>query len=528
MLPFQKKLSNSFYAMLSLPATAMGFGLAVQIAALSWLLSTQYGLEIRDIGLVWATGPLAGIIGQVVIGIISDNVWIWNGRRRAFILIGGVLASLGLLALPNIGVIQASMGFEGVLGVAIVVSLTIDLAINVSFNPTRSIIADVTPEGRPRTKGYTWMQTVSGSFGVLAYLIGAVWDNYVLIYFGVILVFLFSVLPPFFIKEPRHLGQYGKDDQEAAAANKAAREAKKEKTNEASLVEIMKTILPLWGFLLYAIYGIFGRLGLIPRIPNYGFEILCLLLTIGVMIYTMTRKEDGVSRERDGLTGFRKVLAAHSFTWIGVQTMFIYMFAFVRFRVPELADVQIDPELLLINGEAESARIAEINDTIGRIVNWSFFSLNLVAAIIPVLILEPLAARFGRVRTHAVSLAIMAIGYYGILQFGYAPALIYALMAVVGIGWAATISLPFAIMSQKIPQERMGLYMGLFNLSVVLPQFVSSFGIGEVVNDVENKGVIFIVCTLTIAISAALWAFVKEPRDIHTLNPLFKETEEDR
>lgn len=516
MLAFQKNLSNSFYALLSLPATAMGFGLAVQIAALSWLLSTKFNLEIRDIGLVWATGPLAGIIGQVVIGIISDNVWVWNGRRRAFILVGGVLAALGLLALPNIGVIQASMGLEGILGIAIVVSLSIDLAINISFNPTRSIIADVTPEGRPRTKGYTWMQTVSGSFGVLAYLIGAVWDNYILIYFGVVLVLLFSIIPPFFIKEPRHLGQYGKSDEDAEAANKVVHANKESKVNEASLPEIMKTILPLWGFLLYAIYGILGRLGLIPPIPNYGFEIACLVITVGVITYTMTRKEDGISRERDGLTGFRKVLAAHSFTWIGVQTMFIYLFAFVRYRVPELASVDIDPALLAENGAAETARLNEINDTIGRIVNWSFFSLNLVAAIIPVVILEPLAARFGRVRTHAISLGVMAVGYYGILQFGYTPAMIYSLMAIVGIGWAATISLPFAIMSQKIPQSRMGLYMGLFNLSVVLPQFVSSFGVGELVNDAIDKGIIFIVCTLTIGISAVLWAFVKEPRDIYT------------
>lgn len=520
MLPFQKNLTNSFYAMLSLPATAMGFGLAVQIAALSWLLSTQYGLEIRDIGLVWATGPLAGILGQVIIGIVSDNVWVMNGRRRVFILIGGVLAALGLLALPNIGIIQASMGLGGILGVAIVVSLTIDLAINVSFNPTRSIIADVTPEGRPRTKGYTWMQTVSGSFGVLAYLIGAVWDNYVLIYFGVILVFLFSVVPPFFIKEPRHLGHYGKTDEEAEEASKQILPGTEKRVNEASLVEIMKTILPLWGFLLYAIYGIFGRVGLIPQIPNYLFELFCLILTIGLITYTMTRREDGISREKDGLTGFRKVLAAHSFTWIGIQTMFIYMFAFVRYRIPELADVQIDPALLLEDAALETDRVNAINETIGRIVNWSFFSLNLVAAIIPVLVLEPLAARFGRVRTHAVSLATMALGYYGILQFGYTPALIYALMAFVGIGWAATISLPFAIMSQKVSQSRMGLYMGLFNLSVVLPQFVSSFGIGELVNDMENKGIIFIVSSLTVGISALLWALIKEPRDIHTENPV--------
>ena len=522
MLPFQKKLTNSFYAMLSLPATAMGFGLAVQIAALSWLLSTKYGLEISDIGLVWATGPLAGIIGQVVVGIISDNVWVMNGRRRAFILVGGVLAALGLLALPNIGIIQAGLGLEGVLGIAIVVSLSIDLAINISFNPTRAIIADVTPEGRPRTKGYTWMQTVSGTFGVLAYLIGAIWGNYVLIYFGVVLVFLFSVVPPFFIKEPRYLGQYGKDEEAAAAASKLASENNKNNVNEASLYEIMKTILPLWGFLLYALYGIFRRLGVLPDIPYYGLEIVCGLLTIVVVVITMMQKEHGISREKDGLIGFRKVLAAHSFTWIGVQTMFIYLFAFVQFRVPELADVEIDPLLLDNggNGEVDPDRLEAINATIGRIVNWSFFSLNLVAAIIPVLILEPLAARFGRVRTHAVCIAIMTIGYLSILQFGYAPAMIYAMMAIVGIGWAATISLPFAIMSQKISQSRMGLYMGLFNLSVVLPQFVSSFGVGELVQEAENKGVIFIVSALTVGISALLWFFVREPRDIYTAHPV--------
>lgn len=523
MLEFQKKLSNSFYAVLSLPATAMGFALAVQIAALSWLLSTKYGLDIRDIGLVWATGPFAGIVGQVVIGIISDNVWVWNGRRRAFILVGGVLAGLMLLALPHIGIIQASLGFDGVLGVAIAVSLTLDLAINVSFNPTRSIIADVTPEGRPRTKGYTWMQTVSGSFGVLAYLIGAVFNNFVLIYFGAVLVFLFSFIPPFLVKEPRHLGQYGREDEEPEKKEDGA------KDNHASIIEIMKTILPLWGFLIYAIYGFLVRLGGMTPIPNYAFEIGCMGLTLILVIYTLSRKEEGKSIEKAGLIGFQKVLAAHSFTWIGVQTMFIYLFAFVRFRVPEIADIDIDPMILeaegIINGNAEGLGVAvktveEINDTIGRIVNWSFFSLNLVAAIIPVLLLEPFAARFGRVRVHTISIAIMALGYLSIVFLGYSPAVIYTLMAVVGIGWAATISLPFAIMSQKIPQSRMGLYMGLFNLSVVLPQFVSSLGVGELVNDVEDKSIIFWVATITVAISAAAWATIKEPVDRFKENPV--------
>ncbi|MEL6639575.1 MAG: MFS transporter, partial [Bacteroidota bacterium] len=118
MLNIQKQLTNSFYALLSLPATAMGFALSVQIAALSWLLSTKYGLEIHDVGLVWAAGPIAGIVGQVLIGFISDQVWFMGGRRKPFIFIGGFLAALMLLALPNIDIISGALGMDGILGVA--------------------------------------------------------------------------------------------------------------------------------------------------------------------------------------------------------------------------------------------------------------------------------------------------------------------------------------------------------------------------------------------------------------------------
>ncbi|TVQ86137.1 MAG: MFS transporter, partial [Bacteroidetes bacterium] len=149
MLDFQKKLTNGFYALLSLPATAMGFALAIQIAALSWILRTEFGFEIYEIGIVWATGPIAGIFGQVIIGVISDNVWVWNGRRRIFIFFGGVLAALMILCLPNIGFIASTFGISNILIIAIFISLTLDMSINVSFNPTRSLIADVTPPGQP-------------------------------------------------------------------------------------------------------------------------------------------------------------------------------------------------------------------------------------------------------------------------------------------------------------------------------------------------------------------------------------------
>lgn len=486
MLEMQKKLTNTFYALLSLPSTAMGFALSVQISALSWILSTKYGLEIHDVGLVWAAGPIAGILGQIIFGIISDKVWFWNGRRRGFIFIGGFLAAIMMLALPNLDVISSTLGIDGILGVAIAVALSLDLAINVGFNPTRSIIADVTPEGVERTKGYTWMQTISGTFGVLAYVIGAVWNNYVLIYFGVGLVFLLSVIPPIFIEEPKEL-----DFDDPADNGDHKHETK------SSLRDILGYIQPLWGFFIYAIYAFTARLANF-HMDNYYIEIFCFAITIFFIIKVLLRSSDGLSKAEAGIVGFKKVLAAHSFTWIGIQTMFIYMYPYVQYEVYGYDAASVIPE--------------DVGIEMGRVVSWSFLILNAVGALLPVTVLEPIARRIGKVKTHAISIAIMAGGYAAMLFLGFTPVVIYIIMAVLGVGWAATISLPFAIMSQKVDKRKMGLFMGLFNLSVVLPQLVASFGVGQAVSNAENKSLVFIISAATLGISALLWFMVKEDK----------------
>lgn len=472
MLAIQKNLSRRFYALLSLPATAMGFALSVQISALSWLLTTQYGLDIHDVGLVWAAGPIAGILGQVIIGVISDNVWLWHGRRRPFILIGGMLAALSLLALPGIGVINDNLGLDALLGVAIAVALTLDLSINVSFNPTRAIIADVTPAGHERTRGYTWMQTISGSFGVLAYAIGTYWNNFALIYIGAGLVLLLSIIPPLLIKEPRQLAE-----PDAPAADPSA--------HKVSFIDGLMIIQPLWGFLLYSIYALALRLAHM-EVTHYWVELACVALTLGLIANTLRKKEQPAA-DGTSLTGFQKVLAAHAFTWVGVQSMFVYMIAFVQQNLPQLDDIAT-----------------------GQVISGGFLVLSLVSAVLPVLLLEPLARKVGRVRVHAWAIASMSLGYFALSQLGSSSMHIYLLMAVLGIGWSATISLPFAIMSQKVAATKMGLYMGLFNLAVVLPQLVASMGIGRILNQVADKNLLFVICGLCLAISAVAWLSVKE------------------
>lgn len=437
--PTKNKLSAAKYVNLSLPATAMGFALCVQIAALSWILNSQYGLNIEEVGFVWLAGPLAGILGQVIIGLISDNVWFWGGRRRPFIVIGGTVAALMILALPFIDVINEATGIGSLVGVAITVALLLDLAINVSFNPARSIIADVTPAGAARTKGYTWMQTISGFFGVLAYLIGAFVSNYALIYVGAGLVLLFAVFPVLFIQEPRHLQEEG-------------------------------------------------------GAPLDSPEPLEAIVTDEVAVPTQA------ANPRAGATDwpeFLKICFAHAFTWVGVQSMFIYTFAFVKEEI--------------MGFETVAQLSQEQNNDIGFSIGVAFAILNTVGFILPAAALEPLAKRIGRVKTHALALLVSVAGYVLIATAGASYTSFFLCMAVVGVGWAAVVSLPFAIMSEVVDQGRMGWFMGLFNLSVVLPQIVAS-KLGGLIEATPDKSIIFWIAAGTLAVSALLWFTVREQK----------------
>ncbi len=473
-LKFQRERNKLFFATLSLPSTAMGLALSVQLSALSWILTTQFGLDVHDIGLVWAAGPIAGIFGQVIIGSLSDHAWFWNGRRRPFIIIGGTVAALSLLALPQIGVISSALGLEGIVGIALIIALTLDFAINVGFNPTRSIIADVTPEGDERTRGFTWMQTISGSISVGGYAIGAIFDNYVLIYTGAIAVFAFSVFPPLFIQEPREL--VAEEDHEPEASTR-------------SFKDLMLSIQPLWGFLIYDAYAMTLRLAGI-RPDNFYAEIVCGILTLFLIGRALLRRSDVADEAEAGKREFHKVLAAHSFSWIGIHTTFVYMIVFVQQQFATLSDIDM-----------------------GRSVSLSFLILNAVGALLPLFVLEPLARRIGRVATHTYALAVMSVAYFVLYFFGETLTAVYVLIGLVGVGWASIVSLPFAIMSQKVDVKQMGLYMGLFNLSVVLPQLTVSLGVAMAISRAPDKASIFLISAIAIALSAIAWTRISEDEE---------------
>jgi Na+/melibiose symporter-like transporter len=291
-----------------------------------------------------------------------------------------------------------------------------------------------------------------------------------------------SIIPTIFIEEPRELKKSEDEEGDSSVDNTSA-------------IEILNNIRPLWGFLIYAVYAITARI-LKFEMDNYYVELVCLAITLFFIIKVMLQSSDGLTKKQSGIVGFKKVLAAHSFTWLGIQTMFVYMFAYVQYKVYGYATGDVID--------------ADIQVEMGKVVSISFLILNAVGALLPAFVLEPITRKIGRVKTHAICIGIMAVGYAGMLFFGFTPVIIYILMGVLGVGWAATISLPFAIMSQKVDQSQMGLFMGLFNLAVVLPQLVASFGVGQAVSEASDKSLIFIISAVTLAASSILWFMVKE------------------
>ena len=492
MLKIQKKMSNAFLALLALPATAVGFALSTQIAALSWILSNKYHLDIHDVAFVWLAGPIAGIFGQVIVGLLSDNVWFMGGRRRPFIMIGGMVSTIAFLALPHIRGISNVTGITDIILIASVIALFLDLSVNVTFNPARSIIADLTPEGKVRTSGYVWMQIISGFFGVFAYFLSMVFGNVLLLNIAAVIVFATAVFPILFIQERKDLEI-----------------AKAESQEKYGVLQIFQEIFPLYGFLVFGFFSLFYHF--YPEaLGAWHNPVLIAALAysviIGIIIIIQGVKNPTNRNE------FQKIMLAHSFTWVAFQSMFILSGFFIEHQI--LPNIGLKGVAANWFAEKLTGTVQNSGATVGNMVSLGFFILNLIGAIFP-LILQSIAKHIGRVKTYIGALAFSAIGYFYIAYFSRVEIDFYIGMFLVGIGWSAVISIVFAIMSERVNPAKMGLYMGVFNLAVVLPQMMSN-GVANVIKSTGNHQLLYIFCGLLVTTSVIFWMFVKEPESSGT------------
>ncbi|MEM9339829.1 MAG: MFS transporter, partial [Bacteroidota bacterium] len=145
------------------------------------------------------------------------------------------------------------------------------------------------------------------------------------------------------------------------------------------------------------------------------------------------------------------------FSWFGLFGMWVYATPAIAHHIYKLP-----------LSDHQSAAYQDAGDWVGIL----FGIYNAVSAIYA-FFLPALAHKVGRKRTHTVSLLIGAAGFFSIY---FAPDRYFLVLSMIGIGiaWASILSMPYAMLAGAIPPKKMGVYMGIFNFFIVIPQIVNA------------------------------------------------------
>lgn len=483
----QRRLSNGFLILLSLPTAAIGFCLSSAVASTTWLLSTRYDLHLENIALIWLMGPLMGLFVQPIVGWLSDRTWWMGGQRRPYLIAGGTAGALGTFALLHLDALAAASGL-GLMTVAVFVVLVNDLATNVTFNPARSLVADLTPEGPHRVRGYAWMQVVSGVFGISAYLVSIVFGNEVLLLTTVAVTFLLTVVPAFFIEEARP----------------AAPTALAPDVDDRGGLSPFKALWPMAGFALYGAYVAVDR-----SLLDHALSAVALPLFVGVLVLGIVWGVTRVWRGRIRPSAKHRLgtlLLAHGFAWLGVQALFVMTFFYVRDVVVAGAEGPLMADAFYAMW-SDTAPVA--TDSAGRVLSVGFLLMNVVGALLPVLVLKPMCERWGKVAVHRAAMGSMALAFAAIALAPPTEAFYYLGMLLCGIGWSSLISIVFAIFSESVDSRQMGMSMGVFNSSLVLPALAVP-GLVKVTEALDLDRGVFLLFAASLLLSFVFWMFVTE------------------
>ncbi|MFT3911321.1 MAG: MFS transporter [Ferruginibacter sp.] len=129
-------------------------------------------------------------------------------------------------------------------------------------------------------------------------------------------------------------------------------------------------------------------------------------------------------------------------------------------------------------------------------------------------ILPSIARKLGRKLTHSLCLLCGAIGLISV-AFVENKYMLYGCMTGVGIAWASILSMPYAMLSGVLPEDKIGVYMGIFNFFIVLPEIIASLGFGWIMRNVLNNdrlAAVQIGGVLMIIAALICYFFIKEKK----------------
>lgn len=352
------------------------------------------GADEASLPLLYLAGPVTGLIVQPIIGAMSDRTLSPRGRRTPFFLVGALLCSLSLLAMP----------FSRTLWMAAGILWILDAANNITMEPYRAYVSDRLNEGQT-SLGFLTQSAFTGLGQTLSYITPS------------LLVFL--------------------------GMNRDA-------VNDRGIPNI--TML---AFLMGAVFSTASILWSLKRVPE-----LPLTPSERRHIEQMPRGFGNTLREivdalRDMPSTMRQMAVMKFFQWYAMFCYWIYI-------APALALTLFDTK------DATSAGFREAGLVTGQV--GAFYNF---IAFVSAFAMVPITRRIGAKWMHTIALVAASVSMMAIPAIEN-RALLFVPMLGIGLGWGSMMGNPYVMLSDSIPRNRVGVYMGVFNMFIVIPMLIQN------------------------------------------------------
>ncbi|MBV7315273.1 MFS transporter [Shewanella sp. NIFS-20-20] len=435
------------------------FGFALQNANISRIFQTL-GADIDTIPLLWIAGPVTGLLVQPIVGHLSDNTWNRFGRRRPYFLVGAIFTSLSLIALPHSSVLWMAAGMLWIL----------DASINISMEPFRAFVGDNLPK-KQQAKGYAMQSFFIGTGAVVASMLpwilsqlgvsndapaGTIPDTVrYAFYCGALVLFIAVGWTVYRSREysPEQLARFASHSEAPVDTQAVPSQADWQASAWRYFVPAVVASGLIWWF----------------SWDKQLYILTFALAAFGLAQYWMAWRQrqhkvavgfDTVMNDLFAMPKVMRQLAwVQFFSWFALFAMWIYTTSAVTSH----------------HFGTDDTSSALFN----RGANWVgvlFAAYNGFAAIAAIVI--PLMVKlWGLKLAHSINLLLGALGLASFLWFDDPHWLLLSMLGV-GFAWASLLSLPYAMLAGCLPAAKMGVYMGIFNFFIVIPQLLAASVLG--------------------------------------------------
>ena len=410
-----KKKKLSFFEIWNMSFGFLGiqFGFALQGGFMTSIFKSL-GAENGEIPILWIAAPLTGLLVQPIIGYMSDRTWseTW-GRRKPYFLVGAVLSTLALFFMPHSPVLWIAAGFLWIL----------DASINISMEPFRALVADKLPESQ-RSYGFV-IQTLIIGIGT----------------------WIASNLPAM-------VSKLGVSDTAGAG--------------EIPMSVKVAFSIGAFVFLTTILYTVFTTKEYPPE-DMEAFEA------------EKKQKNNFISDIIDNIgnmpTTMKKLGIIQFFSWFAFFTMWSMANPAITEHIyktpaPIEKNYNLDDSNDLIAFQDAKEAYQKSSNSFGSYMG--IYGLSSMAFAL-LLTFYTAKRRINRKYVHMTSLLLGGIGFL-MMAYIQDPKYLAVSFTLIGITWGSILSMPYAMLSSTIDPKKMGLFMGLFNMFIVIPQIIASIG----------------------------------------------------